>query len=113
MRPKTNLDSLKALWYKKLKESGFTDIEDNQERLIDYHNNRFLDKNPLEFESQRRYYELAGQMLHTYNFRDSEQKTIWTLHCQGKSNQTIAKHVARSKHYVFTVIEDLSKLIKI
>ena len=109
----TELQRLTEVWYKKLSKAGFKDIEDSQERLLEYHNTKYSVRDPLAFASQQRYYELSAQLLHTHSFRDSEHRTIWDLHCQGRSNQSIAKRVNRSKYYVFTVIESLAKLIKV
>lgn len=112
MNSKTSYDKLRAKWYARLKREGFEDLEDDRGRLIEY-STRYASKHPLAFASQQRYFELAGQLLHIHSFDSAEQRSIWILHCQGKSNASIARKVERSKHYVFTVIEELAKLIKV
>lgn len=104
---------LKDRWYKKLKKSGFVDIEEDEKRLLEYHNTKYSSSDPLAFSSQQRYFELAGQLLHSFPFKSSEQRTIWTLHCEGKTVRSIGKRVDRSTFYVRSVIDDLAKLIKV
>lgn len=102
-----------AYWYKKLKQSGFKDIEDSKEDLIVHHSFDFMSHDPLRFDSNRRYYELAGQLLNEHPFQDAVQKSIWRLHSEGNQNRAIAKKLKVTEWRVFTTIRDLSTLIKV
>lgn len=113
MKPKTDFNDLKEYWYKKLHKSGFKDAEDTYENLINHDSFKWMYVDPLDFNAQRRYFELADQLKYTYVFRSVLQETIWNLHCQGKSIRTIANEVCKSKTYVFNAVEELSSLIKV
>lgn len=110
MSPKSNdFKKLKNTWYNKLRRSGFTDAEDDYERLLVYHSSKYSIKDPLAFSSQQRYYELAAQLLYTYSFKGAEERTMWRLHSQGKTIAHIAKKVEKSQHYVHNFISEVAK----
>jgi hypothetical protein len=108
----TSFKKLKKEWYSKLAQGGWVDAEDDLERLTVYHNSKFS-TDPLAFASQQRYYELAAQLLHSYKFESSLDKYIWTLHCQGYSNTSIAGKTYLTRYAVTKVINKLGELIKV
>lgn len=73
---------LKAYWDQVLKDTGFNDIEQPDEKLKVW-SNRFKLRPELEMESKREYYRAAGQFLHHYPFDNKVEKRIWELHSQG------------------------------
>lgn len=98
-----DLKELTQIWYKKLKEHGFEDIEDTshpESPIKDWHKFKALrrfknDPNKLHFTTQ--YYTQAQNLLHTYNFDSPLHKKIWELHCEGFSKRKIEKAIAHFK----------------
>ena len=111
-KPKS-LARLKATWRKKLSKSGFKDIEDANGNLNEFVSTRYKSDEFITYAAQERYYQLADQLLHDYNFTSIEDKTIWRFHCQGKTIGNIAYKVGRSDTYIRSVIEEMAKRIKI
>ena len=97
---------LKQLWDKKLKQSGFEDIEYDEDHLKHYVSSglsRRLNGATYEVkmqldESTQEYYRLAGQWLFDHTFNGSRERLIWTLHSNGESFRDIAKQV-KTKDY--------------
>ena len=72
---KNQLEVLRKKWYKKLKEQGFEDIEDNQGRLSVYHNTFFSSRyNATVVESKTTYYRFAGIFLNIYKFNTATDR---------------------------------------
>ena len=116
---KQNLRKLIAEWDKKLKESGFVDIEDRKtgllkkcggDKLFEPSSFDSLDSNWAELEngvkfsgegystfvwkqSQAEYYRLASIMCHDGTFETIREKEIWELHAEGFSHRQIAKKI--------------------
>jgi|ERR1700677_914761 len=100
-----NLKKLQAIWAKKLKDSGFKDIENKDGRLeresampVVYQTNFGHEGAIVKFEATREYYALAGQFYHDYKFSSDIEKKIWFLHSQGVTARNIVKLV-RTKTY--------------
>lgn len=100
-------------WYKKLKSSGFVDIEKDENTLIEYHSTSFHNKNRRGgFEEKARYYELASQLLHTFPFTSTASKSIWKLHASGMSVDAIAKELRIDRRLVMRSIQHVAGHIK-
>lgn len=108
----TDLKKLKKIWAKKLKASGFDDIETEGGKLKRYEKLHWNSVSPLNFEEQQKYYILAGQLLHSHPFGSIRDKTIWRYHTQGHTLQEIADKVGLSKMQVGNIVNELSKYIK-
>lgn len=82
---------LQSEWTKKLKKSGFEDIEDSKGKLLQYSashvNHRIA---PVKWETKSEYYRLAEHFFHEHKFKSLEQ-SIWELHYAGDSIRTIVK----------------------
>lgn len=109
---------LKSEWDKKLKDSGFKDIEHPDGRLelwtTEFFRNR-LNKFGAAFqESKQEYYRLAGQFLYDHPFADDLERSIWELHSEGLSIRDITKALKDKgvKTYRRSVHETLQKLTK-
>lgn len=110
--------ALKDSWYKKLKKSGFNDIETADGALKKSHTDLFsvyhADYGSIYLEAKEEYFRLARQLLHDYKFSTPQQKLVWQLHSEGLSIRTIIK-VLKSKNYpgyrdlVHGIIKKLSK----
>jgi len=102
-------------WSKKLKESGFKDIEYNDNLLVGGSASNKLNHNfSLErYQNRETYYRLAGQFLHFYKFEDAEEKEIWRLHSEGVSYREIPKklNISYSKDTIHKKIKKLAKLM--
>ncbi len=85
--------ALNAEWEAKLKDSGFEDIERDENNLKEYASSDFK-KRPEYDQSKEEYYRLAGQFFHDYSFRGPNRewkKRVWGLHAEGKSIREIIK----------------------
>lgn len=110
---KLQLKALQAKWKKKLKDSGFEDIEDGKGNLKEYHSYRYNSKKIKRgFFEKQRYYELAGQLLHSFPFSSPRNKAIWAMHVDGRSNADIADKLDISDEAVERVIRHLAGHIK-
>jgi hypothetical protein len=112
---KKNLKQLTRKWYKKLKDSGFDDIEEPSKSgyptLKFWGSDALRQRNSgqLRMESVQRYYELAGQFFWDANFDTSAEKRIWKMHADGVSGYEIASKLKMSKSVVYRVIDKLAR----
>lgn len=84
--------ALKKLWYAKLKDSGFYDLETFNNKYIRKMWNGSLVSTRMRRDAKQDYYLLAGRWTHTYeNFRSDAEKEIWSLYADGLSTHQIAK----------------------
>lgn len=106
---------LQAKWYKKLKASGFEDIEEQdspQEMLKQWHSLYFLSRYEVsEFQAKQRYFELASQFLHTHVFETSYEKAIWRDYSKGLSARAIARHLEVRSEKINRVIKRLERIM--
>ena len=99
---------LHKAWMRKLKDSGFKDIEDlrsNEERLKTWDSYYF----PLranEIETSREYYETAEHLLVTHEFDSEIERMVWALHCEGKSVREIEDEITASKAYAWFLLAE-------
>lgn len=112
-----DLKVLKKIWYKKLKDSGFQDIEDinsPRELLKTWHSNYFMRKyTPDEFEAKASYYRRCSHFLYDYSFDSDRERLVWELHSEGLSFRDIAKRLWRYRLNKDSVNKMVSKLIEI
>lgn len=131
---KAELKKLQAKWYKKLAKSGFKDIEESEDRLkqghgryipeqikkgrlrvTEYNNKAYTARNKntiaqegeaiqLLTEAKQRYYELARQFCHEYEFKTAREASIWAEHAEGVSARSIAKRRRMDDNKVFKLI---------
>lgn len=110
--------TLKKEWYAKLKESGFTDIEDKT-GSVGRGAPRITDKSPLQIEVIQYYYHLCSTFLAEYDFNTELEKTIWSYYCEGLHARDIEKilknaGIKEGTHYVtiWKIIKRFEKLMK-
>lgn len=89
---------LEDLWYKKLKQSGFDDIEPGP-RYLKYSIESILTRKynldrKLEYKKREEYFRIAGQFLYEYEFKDEISKIVWELHSEGSSIRKISKRLS-------------------
>lgn len=92
---------LQREWNKRLKDSGFKDIEQPDGRLKRWDSHYFQ----LQFsqnhqgltkeyqESKIAYYRMAGYFLNDYKFQDEVEKLIWNMHSEGVGQRAIIKEL--------------------
>lgn len=114
---KPNRD-LKESWYKKLKESGFNDIEQDEFRLKQWDSSAarrsLKNRTHDSWQSHQEYYILAYQFLNNARFRSKLDKIIWEYHSNGISMRGIAKLLSKVniKHNKDTVNNIVKRLRK-
>ena len=111
-RPKAkSYAELKKVWYKKLRDSGFTDIEEEDGKLKRYSSDflklptpdsrkySLLSDNLKQemiknnFEYTVKYYDMAEQFLSSHKFRRVYERLIWKMHSEGISEQVISNEL--------------------
>lgn len=102
---------LQAEWDRKLKKSGFEDIEQRngefKNRVTSNGSPSRLD--PATFEAWQTYYRLAGQFLHEHQFDSPIERQIWELHADGLSAHKIAvilkkQRIRKKSHDTISII---------
>jgi hypothetical protein len=100
MRPRqkrqSDFSQLQKLWYAILRRDGFEDCEtliNDQMYLKRFHSRIFNEVEPDRFAAKQLYFQLAGQFLHSHDFRSDNERLVWSLHCEGFSVARIRKLV--------------------
>lgn len=89
--------ALNDKWQKKLKKSGFEDIEDEKGN-IDRGSWDFRTKKVLySYQTKVEYYYKATQFLNDYNFETPLDRAVWTYHVEGIGRREIAKLLQKLK----------------
>lgn len=79
---------LQALWYQKLKDEGFNDIEQDNGALKRWDFSSFQDKDRIEEVAN--YYHAATHYGHTTeNFITIVEKYVWLAHSEGLSYRDV------------------------
>lgn len=104
-----SLKNLKKKWYKKLKESGFLDIEDADENLRSSASRFSYLYSPSEFKAIEEYYQIAQSLLHTDYLPIGRDREIWRHHADGLTVREIAKIMSINKDTVNRVINDIKR----
>lgn len=116
MRQKKQL-YLRALakeWDKKLKESGFVDIE-NRSGYFKDHKTLYDLRQRKQFqtietyEATQIYYQWAREATNHI----SEMKTIWEYHSEGLTLSEIGEKMGRGKQTIFNKLKKINELLNI
>lgn len=106
---------LKKEWYQKLRDSGFTDIEDcdsERELLIRWDSVYIINRyTPDSYRAIRHYFVLASQLLHEYDFENEFERKVWSLHADGFSIREIAKIAETKTGKVYKVVKGLRAIL--
>lgn len=109
--------ALKAKWYKKLKDTGFEDIEQDETYLKVWSSYFFkVNYNATLFEAKEDYYRMAGYFLNEHKFESEYDRLVWSMHADGLGIREIAKRLRRKKMkayvtLVHSVVRRLSKVM--
>jgi hypothetical protein len=113
---KKDFQKLQKKWYNKLAKAGFKDLENvfvSGEPLLHWDSIEFQRYfSPDSFLERQRYYELAGQLLNEFKFKDKRDKKIWEMHTKGVSQRDIAKKVNLHHNWVGKIIKKYASYIK-
>jgi hypothetical protein len=111
----TQFKKLNAEWAKKLKDSGFKDIEGSNGRMdIDKALNNVVTKyDQISYAAKEDYYRMAGHFLHDKEFESDFDRMIWEKHSNGVAITDIVKALIKAgyKAYKRKVHERLQKLV--
>lgn len=113
---KTEFNKLKALWYKKLEESGFTDIE--QDEIYLKRGVSVIDPRRITWQSQAEYYHMATNFLNDHRFRSNLEKVMWEYRSEGMSIRDIAITLSKAltkpipRMSAWRIINRLEQLMK-
>lgn len=109
----SNFKELQKLWYSKLKQKGFEDIERNEYHLKDP-SSKFArttgrsesSLTSIARDAKRDYYLMATDFLNTHTFETKLDENIWAYHTEGISCRDIAKllNKVRKKKIFFTAV---------
>ncbi len=110
MDPK--LKELQDLWYKKLKDDGFKDIETSEYFLkwpVEGQIQQNLHENRSRYnEAKQDYYRLVGYFLHDYDFKVDKEKLIWEMHAEGLSLRKISMELKKKNIFIaYTQIKEM------
>lgn len=99
LKDNPDLMNLQKIWYARLKQAGFNDIEDTnspREYLKVWESTNWVKQyTPEAFQDRAEYYRLAGLFLHEHSFESHYEQTIWQLHSEGKSLRYIEEYFPR------------------
>lgn len=116
---------LNARWQKKLKNSGFDDIEKEITLKGEGGNKKVYTLKTWSFslfrgrfdttayEAKNSYYRMAVHFLHSHIFRNALEKTIWKKHSEGMSYDKIDNFIQSKKGKARRTIEPLAVLMKL
>jgi hypothetical protein len=110
---------LRKIWYAKLADSGFVDIEPHGKffrggSLAWKFNLNDANGVAKDFKVKEEYYYLARQLLNENVFKNELHKVIWEYHSEGISTRDIAKILkdAKIKDYHWTWIHKILHIYK-
>lgn len=92
---------LKKLWDKKLKQSGFEDIEDDQGRLKEWSSRAWRNNEHENLQdtaaAKLEYYNMCTTFLNEHPFESRLEQVIWEYYTEGISYRNIAKLLKKAK----------------
>lgn len=100
------------LWYKKLLDSGFKDIEDGENYLKTWDSFQGPDQKPLLNSAKADYYGQARHFLATHRFRFKGHKKMFEMHTEGLGYRKIAKEFGTYKNKVANIIQKYVKAMR-
>lgn len=115
-KPKT-YNQLRKEWYKKLKDSGFNDIERRDGEFKDSRGiPTQLRVTKVFWEAKETYYYLAQHFLTEYKFESELEKTIWEYHLNGISYRNISKilekvNIRADRQKIFKIVKKLKEIM--
>lgn len=109
----TTFKKLKKKWDKKLMESGFVDIENNNGSLKAESDPRTIAYALTIKESRRIYYAAATMFFSTFPFPNNLEKEIWSMHCEGAGAVRISRKLGITIYKAESTLTKYKKLAKL
>lgn len=101
-------EKLKAKWDKKLRDSGFEDIENADGSLKTEGHARTLDN--ARTDNREEYYRQARTFLNSHKFVGLKEYAVWFEHCNGASFRSIADQYNLTFYRVRSIVVKYQKL---
>lgn len=99
---KTEFTRLRTAWYRKLRESGFRDVERADGSIADSHRLTWaLGMGPLILQARSEYFSAAASYLAEATFPTQTERRIWAMHADGVTIREIASKVGHLKDFVW------------
>lgn len=121
MARKTELQKQQDIWYKRIKDAGFEEIEYKDGSMKSGLPRALRSRNELDkraAQATQEYYYMAHHFLNDYKFETELEKTMWTYHSEGLSCRTIAGLLSKTgitktkKSTVWNILNELEKKMK-
>lgn len=108
---------LQAKWYKKLKDKGFEDIEQDEARLKKWSETFFTrgdlsQSNVTIVTAKLDYYHMCRHFLNEYKFKNKTEKIMFEMHTEGLGVRVIAKKLKTYPQKVQTIVHGLVKVMR-
>lgn len=114
---------LQAKWDKKLKKSGFKDLESRQTGQLENNSTSGgpIDRRRITWELQAQYFGMASDFLNDYDFENDLDKRIWTQHALSSDgiSENFLNKLNRNRKYklnkftAWTIVKRLEAEMKI
>lgn len=109
-------EKLKKVWYQKLKESGFKDIE-SKNGSVGRGAPRVDNITEVQQEAIKEYYSMTRHFLTEHKFESEQDRFIWEQYSEGLSVRDISKllkqqGIKKQKDAVWYVVKRLEKIMK-
>lgn len=116
-RTKSEYQKQKKIWYKRLKASGFNDIEKNEYDLKTNSAIRKRDTSKARIEALHMYYSMATDFLNDYKFNSKLDQIVWEYHANGLSVRDVVKllksvRIKTNRQYVWLIVSRLRTIMK-
>lgn len=117
-RKKTEYERVRDVWYKRLKDEGFVDIEHSDGSINSGVPRGISGQDPELRELTEEYYNMATQFLNDHEFESELDKVIWEYHTNGLSPRNIAKVLNDAKVIkigfvkIWRIIKNLEAIMK-
>lgn len=107
--------SFQADWYDQLNTAGFKDIETKESARSEF-GIRFLKRHvmmatPDSFEANISYYQWAREKAHEGRFKSETDKTIWEMHADGKTQQSMEPIVNLKQGHISRKLKDIKNYL--
>lgn len=104
--------SLQIIWYKKAEESGFEDVEKNNNNIRDLLKLQDC-QTPEMFQAKMSYYQWARSKAYDGMkncwFRSEIDRKIWEGHAEGNSRRTIAEEIGLDDSWIAKKIKRIRR----
>lgn len=116
-KAKTSYQELKDIWYEKLKQDGFEDIEHDEDHLKSWASDFKRARSLHSWQAKASYYYMAEHFLREHRFKSKKEKIIWEYHSNGTSIRNIVLtlkkvNIESTRQSVWETLSRLEKLMK-